>query len=304
MMMIISQDQATTTTEMMMMMTEKSTLQDKGSRLSPSIRSGSHTDTGSRRSNEDQHIHIDDVSKRLGDDVYKWAHLTSSFYAVFDGHGESEAASYVKDHAMRLFFENSDLPEVNASVDELFLKELQDCHRKAFLQADQDLKEEGSISDYCGTTALTVLILGRHLLISNAGDCRVVISRKGVLKQMSNDHRPSNLLEEKRVKELGESPLIAEPEMTQMVLTKDDEIMIIGCDGIWDVMSNEEAASLVRKQLMQHNDPQQCATELINQALHLHPSDNLSTAIVVCFSSYNEPSKPWRPRRGFRESAQ
>ncbi|GJS60112.1 probable protein phosphatase 2C 47 [Tanacetum coccineum] len=352
MMMIVSQDQAATTTsesKMMttMKMTEKSTLQlnillddavsiseklaaMKCSASTNSLRSGSHTDIGARRSNEDQHIHIDDVAKHLGDDVYKWANLPSSFYAVFDGHGGAEAASYVKNHAMRLFFENSDLPEAtksDGSVDELFLKELQDFHCKVFLQADKDLKEERSISDYCGTTALTVLALGRHLLISNAGDCRAVISRKGVAKQMSNDHKPSNLLEKKRVEELGgyfedgylngelsvtralgrqiksKSPLIAEPEMTEIVLTDDDEFMIIGCDGIWDVMSNEEAVSLVRKQLMQHNDPQRCATELINQALRLHTSDNL-TAIVVCFSSHIEPPKPWRPRRGFRESAQ
>ncbi|GJU35347.1 probable protein phosphatase 2C 47 [Tanacetum coccineum] len=52
-----------------------------------SLRSGSHTDIGARISNEDQHIHIDDVAKHLGDDVYKWANLQSSFYAVFDGHG-------------------------------------------------------------------------------------------------------------------------------------------------------------------------------------------------------------------------
>nr|GEU67563.1 probable protein phosphatase 2C 49 [Tanacetum cinerariifolium] len=105
----------------------KSTLLE-GSRLSSNILSGSHTDIGASRSNEDQHIHIDDVSKHLGDDVYKWAHLPSSFYAVFDGHGGSKAASYVKDHVMRLSFENSDLREANTSVDELFLKELQDCN--------------------------------------------------------------------------------------------------------------------------------------------------------------------------------
>ncbi|GKE57219.1 probable protein phosphatase 2C 47, partial [Tanacetum coccineum] len=127
----------------------------KCSASTKSIRSGSHTDIGARRSNEDQHIHIDDVANHLGDDVYKWATLPSSFYAVFDGHGGAEAASYVKEHAMRLFFESSDLPKatttLDGSVDELFLKELQDYHCKAFLQADKDLKEECSVSDYCGT---------------------------------------------------------------------------------------------------------------------------------------------------------
>nr|GEV34317.1 probable protein phosphatase 2C 47 [Tanacetum cinerariifolium] len=92
-------------------------------------------DIGAHGSYEDQHIHIDDVDKHLGDDVYKWENLSSSFYVVFDGHGGSEAASYVKDHAMRLFFENSVLPKattLDGPVDELFLKELQDCHCKRF----------------------------------------------------------------------------------------------------------------------------------------------------------------------------
>ena len=301
-----------------------------GSNLSPSIRSGSHTDIGARRSNEDQHIGIDDVSKQLGD-IYKWG-LPSSFYAIFDGHGGPEAASYVKDHVTRLFFEDSDLPQTQSeeSPDELFLKELQECQSKVFLQADQALLDECSISDYCGTTALTVFILGKHVLIANAGDCRAVISRKGVAKQMTQDHRPSYLQEKKRVEELGgyfedgylngelavtralgdrhmkspsgsnsKSPLIAEPEMTQWVLSDDDEFMIIGCDGIWDVMSNEEAVDLVRRQLMNHNNPERCARELIDQALRLHTSDNL-TAIVVCFSSQIKPPQPWRPK--FRRS--
>nr|GEU56232.1 retrotransposon protein, putative, Ty1-copia subclass [Tanacetum cinerariifolium] len=195
-----------------------------------------------------------------------------ALYACTHSLRGAEAASYVKEHAMRLFFESSDLPEATTTLDG---------------------PEECSISDYCGTVALTVLVLERHLLISNARDCRVVISRKGVAKQMSNDHKPSNLLEKKKVKELGgyfEEGYLN--EMTQMVLTKDDEFMIIGCDGIWDVMSNEEAVCLVQKQLMQHNDLHQYATELINQALCLHTSDNL-TAIVVCFSSHIEPPNPW-----------
>ncbi|GJT88346.1 probable protein phosphatase 2C 47 [Tanacetum coccineum] len=112
-----------------------------------------------------------------------------------------DAASYVKDHAMRLFFENSDIPKattLDGPVDELFVKELQDCHCKTFLQADQNLKEEYNISDYFGSTTLTVLVLEAFINIKRIGDYHVVISRKGVAKKMSNDHIPSNLL---RIKE-------------------------------------------------------------------------------------------------------
>ncbi|XP_071727846.1 probable protein phosphatase 2C 47 [Rutidosis leptorrhynchoides] len=293
-----------------------------GSKFSRCIRSGSHTDVGGRRQNEDEHIQIDDLSMLLGD-KYKRLHA-SSFYAIFDGHGGSEAASYVKDYTMKLFLDESNLPQAEL-VDDTLLKELQDYHRKAFLQADKALADDRSISDYCGTTALSVLILyNRYLILANAGDSRAVVSRKGVAIQMSNDHRPSYLQEKERVEKLGgyfedgylngelgvtralgdwymKSPnglgsvLIAEPEMRHMELSEDDEFMIIGCDGIWIVMSNEEAVRIVRRGLLKNNDPQQCVMEIINEALGRHAIDNL-TAIVVCFTSHIEPPKAWRPK--------
>ncbi|KAI7753188.1 hypothetical protein M8C21_030923, partial [Ambrosia artemisiifolia] len=150
------------------------------------------------------------------------------------------------------------------------------------------------------------------LLVANAGDCRAVLCRNGSAKQITQDHRGSTCLQEKeRCERLGgffdgegylngqlavtralgdrymkkDKMLIAEPDVRQMVLTDNDEFMIIACDGIWDVMSNQEAVALVRCQLRLHNDPQRCAKELVNQALRLHSTDNL-TAIVVCFTSH------------------
>ncbi|KAL0288072.1 UNVERIFIED_CONTAM: putative protein phosphatase 2C 13 [Sesamum calycinum] len=251
---------------------------------------------------------------------------SSSFYAVFDGHGGRDAAVYMKNNAMRFFFEDAELPQT-ADIDEKFLQDLETSHRKSFLLADQALADERCIVDsYCGTTALTALVLGRHLLIANAGDCRAVLCRKGDAVQLSQDHRPSCQVERQRVENLGgtveyeylngelavtralgdwymklpfgsASPLTAEPEFQWTLLTEDDEFLIIGCDGIWDVISNQEAVSLVRRELRHHNDPQQCARELINQALMRDTCDNV-TAIIVCFSSPesqdSDPSR--RPR--------
>lgn len=282
----------------------------KNGKYLPSIRSGSHTDIGPRGANEDEHIRIDDLSAHLGTH-HQWP-LPSSFYAVFDGHGGCDAAAYIKNNAMRFFFEDFDLPQTS-EIDEAFMEELESSYRRSFLQADQALADECSIDASCGTTAITALILGRHLLIANAGDCRAVLCRKGVAVQMSQDHRPSYLPERKRIEDLGgfieygylngelavtralgdwymklpdgsASPLTAEPELQHILLTEDDEFLIIGCDGIWDVISNQDAVSLVRRELRQHDDPEQCARELVNQALRRDTSDNL-TAIVVCLTS-------------------
>lgn len=273
---------------------------------------------------EDEHIQIDDLSAHLGSD-FKCS-IPCAFYAVFDGHGGPEAAAYIKRNAMRLFFEDCDLPQTS-EIDSVFLKELENSHRKAFVQADHALANEASVSSSCGTTALTALLLGRHLLVANAGDCRAVLCRKGVAVDMSQDHKPTYLPERKRVEEVGgfindgylngdlsvtralgdwdlkfpmgsSSPLIAEPDVQQVILTEDDEFLIIGCDGIWDVMSSQNAVSLVRRGLRRHDDPQQCARELVREALRLNTSDNL-TVIVIFFSTPSrvfDPSPRQRPR--------
>ncbi|XP_043812326.1 probable protein phosphatase 2C 49 isoform X2 [Manihot esculenta] len=273
---------------------------------------------------EDEHIRIDDLSTHLGS-LFKFP-KPSAFYAVFDGHGGPEAATYIRKNAIRLFFEDVNFPQTYED-DNIFLKEVENSLRKAFLLADLALADDHSVSSSSGTTALTAFIFGRLLMVANAGDCRAVLSRKGEAIDMSQDHRPIYPSERRRVEELGgyiddgylngvlsvsralgdwdmknprgaPSPLIAEPEFQQMVLTEDDEFLIIGCDGIWDVMSSQHAVSLVRRGLRRHDDPDQCARDLVMEALRQNTFDNL-TVIVVCFSSLEnrESSSPPRQRR-------
>nr|GEU56206.1 probable protein phosphatase 2C 47 [Tanacetum cinerariifolium] len=265
----------------------------------PSIRSGSYADIGHRRSMEDEHVRIDDLSTHLGS-----LPKPAAFYGVFDGHGGPEAAVYMKNNVKRLFLQNLQISQTDKVEDSL---------RSAFLSADLDLADDSSISPSSGATAITALLLGRLLVVANVGDCRAVLSRNGRAINMSQDHRPTYPPERKRVEELGAfvddgylngvlsvtralgdwdmkfprgstSPLIAEPEVQQIVLTEEDEFLIIGCDGIWDVLSSQQAVKLVRRGLLRHDDPEQCAKALVREALRLSTYDNL-TVIVVCFTS-------------------
>ncbi|KAF7070820.1 hypothetical protein CFC21_095077 [Triticum aestivum] len=276
----------------------------------PKIRSGSFADIGPRRYMEDEHIRIDNLSGHLGSLLL--CPSPNAFYGVFDGHGGSDAAAYMKRHAMRLFFEDSEFPE-GLQEDDFFSESVANSIRKAFLSADLALADDSVISRSSGTTALTALIFGRQLLVANAGDCRAVLCRKGMAMEMSRDHRPTYEAERQRVTECGgyiedgylngvlsvtralgdwdmkmpqgsQSPLIAEPEFQQTILTEDDEFLIIGCDGIWDVMTSQQAVTLVRKGLRRHDDPERCARELAMEAKRLQTFDNL-TVIVICFAS-------------------
>lgn len=289
----------------------------------PSIRSGSFADIGPRRYMEDEHVCIDDLSSHLGP-CFKFP-KPNAFYGVFDGHGGPEAAAYIRKNVMRFLFEDVSFPQ-SSEEDDVFLEGVESSLRKAYLMADQALADDCSVSSSSGTTALTAMIFGRFLMVANAGDCRAVLCRKGEAIDLSQDHRPIYPSERRRVEELGgyvddgylngvlsvsralgdwdmklprgsSSPLIAEPEFQQMVLTEGDEFLIIGCDGIWDVMSSQHAVSLVLRGLRRHDDPEQCARDLVMEALRLNTFDNL-TVIIVCFTSldHRELSPP-RQRR-------
>ncbi|KAK4282600.1 hypothetical protein QN277_013958 [Acacia crassicarpa] len=288
----------------------RASLDYAGVQFVPSIHSGSYADIGPRRYMEDEHIMIDDLSSHLGS-LYKFP-KPSAFYAVFDGHGGPEAAAYIRKNVIRFIFEDASFPQ-SSEVDNVFLQDLENSLRKAFLLADSALADDCSVSSSSGTTALAALIFGRLLMVTNAGDCRAVLCRSGEAIDMSQDHRPIYPSERRRVEESGgfiddgylngvlsvtralgdwdmklprgsPSPLIAEPEFRQVVLTEDDEFLILGCDGIWDVMSSQQAVSLVRRSLRRHDDPEKGARDLVMEALRLNAFDNL-TVIVVCFTS-------------------
>jgi protein phosphatase 2C family protein 2/3 len=151
--------------------------------------------------------------------------------------------------------------------------------------------------------------------VANAGDCRAVLSRRGTAIEMSKDHRTCCSNERKRVeslggyvddgylngqlavtralgdwhlegmKELGQpgsGPLSAEPELKMITLTKDDEFLIIGSDGIWDYFSNQNAVDFARRKLQEHNDLRLCCRQIVEEAMRLGSRDNL-TAVMVSF---------------------
>lgn len=274
--------------------------------FSPVIRSGVCFDVGFRRVMEDEHVRIDDLVDHLGSlYVDKGPH---SCYGVFDGHGGRDAAQFARDNLLEFIVQDVSFPSsIELAVHQGFLKT--DIAFAEACRADNCLAS--------GTTALMVLVLGREVFVANAGDCRAVLCQRGKAVDMSRDHKPWCGEERSRIEALGGfvddgylngqlgvaralgdwhmeglkgvgCPLSAEPEVRQFLLTEEDEFLIIGCDGLWDVISSQLAVEFARKRLQQHNDPNQCSRELVAEALRRDTSDNL-TVVVVCFQETPPP---------------
>ncbi|KAI3443942.1 hypothetical protein Pfo_000607 [Paulownia fortunei] len=275
----------------------------------PILRSGDWSDIGGRLDMEDTHICIPDLAMNFGYTVR--GEEAISFYGVFDGHGGKGAAQFVRDHLPRIIVEDADFP-----------LELEKVVTRSFMETDAAFAKSCSVESTLssGTTALTAMIFGRSLLVANAGDCRAVLSRCGVAIEMSEDHRPCCVNERMRIESLGGyvddgylngqlgvtralgdwhikglkegekgGPLSAEPELKLMTLTNEDEFLIIGSDGIWDVFRSQNAVDFARRRLQEHNNVKLCCKDIVNEAKKRGATDNL-TVVMVCFHS--EPPPP------------
>lgn len=71
----------------------------------------------------------------------------------------------------------------------------------------------------------------------------------------------------------------AEPEITQHMLTNEDFFVILASDGVWDVISDQEACDLAIKHF---GDPDKMAKTVAQKAIEKDSHDN-TTALVVQF---------------------
>ena len=80
--------------------------------------------------------------------------------------------------------------------------------------------------------------------------------------------------------------VISEPEIKEIVLDGSEDFLVLGCDGLWDQISPEEATTLVYQYLCEngHDDvvsaAENVASYLCTQAKEEGSSDNITTIVV------------------------
>ncbi|OOF93081.1 hypothetical protein ASPCADRAFT_53644 [Aspergillus carbonarius ITEM 5010] len=140
----------------------------------------------------------------------------------------------------------------------------------------------------------------RVLYTANVGDARIILCRNGKALRLSYDHKGSDENEGKRIanagglilnnrvngvlavtRALGDAYLkdlvTGHPYTTETVIQPDsDEFIILACDGLWDVCSDQEAVDLVRNV----HDAQDASKILVDHALARFSTDNLSCMVI------------------------
>jgi protein phosphatase 1G len=150
-----------------------------------------------------------------------------------------------------------------------------------YAQLMTKIDNEDSIAMFTGCTATVCLFQDNKFYFANAGDSRIVLAKKGIAYPMTIDHKPELDSEKNRIykaegwvaegrvkgnlnlsRSLGdmeykqnkklkpeEQMITAYPEISEEVFGDDCDFIILGCDGIWDCKTNQEAVDFVSERL-------------------------------------------------------
>jgi serine/threonine protein phosphatase PrpC len=215
-------------------------------------------------------------------------HDGGRFAGVFDGHGGGGVSKYISKtiydkinkHQAAMGSASSSNPSLGVLVKSIgyAFDELDDD----VLDADE-LEFQGStaVAVYVHQDSQTQ---ERTIVSANIGDSRAILSRGGVAMDLTRDHKPDDKYEKERILAMGEEvewdsycqisrvknlsvsraigdrfakPVVSGEAEIQLFSLDDlpttnngkDDCIILGSDGLWDVMTSQDCVEFVQKRL-------------------------------------------------------
>ncbi len=208
--------------------------------------------------------------------------------SLFLGMDEAAMKALEEAHARRLQGEKRKKAKTEEEDDPSdFLNRL-DSGSRATLERDRAERLKGKkkinffeAANHVGAVGIVVWVTADKIVVANAGDCRAILARGGKVIQLNTEHSAYKESEKKRIEAAGltvrdgrlagdlqpsrgfgdfmyknpklkpeDQAFTAVPEVTTFERTADDEFIVIGSDGLWDMISNEVCAQYVRELLV------------------------------------------------------
>ncbi|GMI44460.1 hypothetical protein TrCOL_g1798 [Triparma columacea] len=242
-----------------------------------------------------------------------------SFLAVYDGHGGRGIADYIETrlennilNEMRSSVPQSDenaapTPASGGKAVEEDICPTLKAMERAYLLTDMQSRQAGIMAS--GATAVTCLLdrtegVGK-IYTANCGDARAVLVKKDSVVRLSHDHKAEDPVEIDRIEASGGFVLrnrvlgilavarsfgdhgmkefvVCRPYLSETPLSEGDKAVVVACDGLWDVVSDEECKELLDEWVERDGVSKEgVAQYLIDEALKRGSTDNIS--VVVCW---------------------
>jgi len=235
-----------------------------------------------------------------------------SFFGVFDGHGGRRAADFAEVKLHQLLLEH---PEINTSPETALRESFLTCENMFLEQAIEEDMMDGTtaavaiIADgelVAGNVGDSELVLCRgqaavplcqvHNMNKNASEIQRVQQEGGVVYKNRVGHPKFNpqVISLGVSRAIGDLPfkhakftdgkpsgLSAEPDIATVQLTEEHTFLIIGCDGLWDVIEHQAAVDAVLCALAEGHTPGQISQLLVKMASDAGSTDNITVMVVL-----------------------
>ncbi|ODV92524.1 hypothetical protein CANCADRAFT_87718 [Tortispora caseinolytica NRRL Y-17796] len=240
------------------------------------------------------------------------SHFMSSkdagFFALFDGHAGKQTAEWCRSNFESILVnELSKYPHrpVVESLSESFLQADRQMSEQPSLKSSGSTAavalvrtEHRQLGHYPLHTD-SQSTKARFLYTANVGDARIVLARRGKALRLSHDHKPTDPDEISRIDNAGgliingrvqgvlaitralgdlsvKDYVVSAPFTTETELHSDDTMLIIACDGLWDVCTDQQAVDIASK----YSNPTEAAKALVEHALSSFSTDNITVIII------------------------
>ncbi|CAN6295460.1 unnamed protein product [Urochloa humidicola] len=220
-----------------------------------------------------------------------------ALFGVFDGHGGKNAAEFAAENMPKFMAE--ELKKVNGG-------EIEGAVKRGYLKTDEEFLKRDESGGACCVTAV---LQNGGLVVSNAGDCRAVLSRAGKAEALTSDHRASREDEKERIENLGgfvvnyrgtwrvqgslavsrgigdahlKQWIVADPDTMTLLVDQQCEFLILASDGLWDKIDNQEAVDLARPLCVNNDKASRMAAcrMLTETSISRGSTDDISVVII------------------------
>ena len=260
---------------------------------------------GLRPENEDKHTVI------LNTDNKGKGTVPISFFGVYDGHGGKFVSEFLSKNLPKYFVnaESANFPFSRKYIYNVF-SNIQNTLKAEYRQEARQ----------CGSTCLSMLHYSidnqNYVNLINVGDSRAILCRDNLAIPLTKDHKPFWPEEKRRIEEAGgsvyydgsdyrikdlsvsravgdidaEPYVISKPEVYKYKIEKNDKFIVLGCDGLYDYLSNQDIVNFILNEYYDEtlsnkiNKKMNIAKKLGEYAIHNGSTDNI-TVIIVFFNA-------------------
>ncbi|KAH8854218.1 Protein phosphatase 1A [Schistosoma japonicum] len=232
-----------------------------------------------------------------------------SYFGVFDGHAGSRVSELCATKLLDAILDTEEFQKLNPT------KELDSTLVKkgivnGFLTFDRDLAAD----EKSGSTAVVAFVTPTHIILANCGDSRAILVRDNKTLLATQDHKPYNPIESQRIFDAGGQVILSRvngslavsrslgdfeykqvvsraateqlvsPEPDVFIVERkreSDQIILLACDGIWDVFENDTLTTYVLHRLCCLPSLADVCSEILDTSLHKGSRDNMSVLLVA-----------------------